>query len=273
VLIVAHLPLARLRYLRETMAPDHRVQSVDSWGEFLDRVRQDRPHVVVVDPTVELSDREIAVDAVQAASTMVPVVVYTALSPSAARAVQTLRAASACVWLLAGIDDEAARFRLVLEKYQAPGIEDALVVPLLAALGATAARPTIASAVRQLFRAPARFRTAKDLAAAAGVTRRWLNECLGNAGLAPARVLVSTARVLGAYNYLRKSRETIARTAAHFGYPDVKSLRRHAQDLTGMPPSAWAIQLSEELCIAHLATRLGVHLRRPAVLVRSARDR
>jgi AraC-like DNA-binding protein len=273
VLIIAHLPLARLRYLREVMSPDHRVQTVDSWGEFLDRVRQDRPHVAVVDPTSEASQQQTAVEAVQVASATVPVVVYTALSPSAARAVQTLRSASACIWLLAGIDDEPARFRLVLEKFQTPGIEDALVVPLLAALGATAARPTIASAVRQLFRAPARFRTAQDLANAAGVTRRWLNECLGAAGLAPARVLVSAARVLGAFVYLRRSRETIARTAAHLGYPDVKSLRRHAQDLTGMPPSAWAIQLSEEVCIAHLATRLGVHLRRPAVLVRSARDR
>jgi AraC-like DNA-binding protein len=273
VLIFAHLPASRLKYLREIMAPDHQVHSVDSWGALLDRVQRDRPHVAVVDPTADVPVRQIAIDAVLAASRSVPVVVYTTLSPSAARAVQALRAGNGCVWLLAGIDDEAARFRMVLERYRAPGVEDMLVVPLLAALGATSARPTIGVAVRELFRAPARFHSAEDLAAAAGVTRRWLNECLASAGLAPARILVSAARVFGVYNYLRTSRETVARAARYFGYPDVKSLRRHALDMTAMPPSAWAVHLSEEVCIAHLATRLGVHLRRPVVLVRRARDR
>ena len=273
MLIIAHLPAARLRYLRDVMVPNHQVQAVETWGELLNQVHRDRPQVVVVDPTVELPSRQVAVDAVLAASSFVPVVVYTTLSPSAARAVQALRAGGGCVWLLAGIDDEPGRFRTVLERYQAPGIEDTLVVPLLAALGATGARPAIGAAIRELFRAPARFHGAQDLATAAGVTRRWLNECLATAGLAPARVVVSAARVFGAYNYLRTSRQTIARTAEYFGYPDVKSLRRHALDLTSMPPSAWEVQLSEEVCVAHLATRLGIHLRRPAVLVRSARDR
>ena len=273
MLIIAHLPASRLRYLREIMGAGHQVQPVETWGELLDHVRQDRPHVVVVDPTTELPGRQVAVDAVLAVSGSVPVVVYTTLSPSAARAVQALRAGNGCVWLLAGIDDEPARFRTVLERYQAPGIEDTLVVPLLAALGATGARPTIGAAIRELFRAPARFRGAQDLATAANVTRRWLNECLAKAGLAPARVIVSAARVFGAYNYLRTTHQTIARTAEYFGYPNVKSLRRHALDLTNMPPSAWAVQLPEDVCIGHLATRLGVHLRRPAVLVRNARDR
>src|SRR5271167_3478621 len=115
MLIVAHLPASRLRYLREVMAPDHQVHPVDSWGELLDRVQQDRPHVVVVDPTAEIPGRKLAIDAVLAASRSVPVVVYTTLSPSAARAVQALRAGNGCVWLLAGIDDEPARFRVVLE--------------------------------------------------------------------------------------------------------------------------------------------------------------
>jgi AraC-like DNA-binding protein len=273
VLIIAHLPISRLRYLREVMAPDHQVLAVETWGELLDQVRRDRPQVVVVDPSPEGPGQQVAIDAVLAVSPSVPVVVYTALSPTAARAVQALRAGNGCVWLLAGIDDEPARFRMVLERYQAPGVEDTLVVPLLAALGATGVRPTIGAAIRELFRAPARFHTAQDLATAAGVTRRWLNECLAAASLSPARVVVSAARVFGAYNYLRTTHVTVARVAAYFGYPDVKSLRRHALDMTGMPPSAWAVHLSEEVCVAHLATRLGVHLRRPVVLVRSARDR
>ena len=228
MLIIAHLPGSRLRYLREIVAPDHQVLAVETWGELLDQVRRERPHVVVVDPLAEIPGRETAVEAVLAVSASVPVVVDTALSPSAARAVQALRAGNGCVWLLAGIDDEQARFRMVLERYQAPGVEDTLVVPLLAALGATSVRPTIGAAIRELFRAPARFRTAQDLATAAGVTRRWLNECLANASLSPARVVVSAARVFGAYNYLRTTHVTVARVAEYFGYPDVKSLRRHA---------------------------------------------
>jgi AraC-like DNA-binding protein len=269
VVIVAHLPPLRLRYLREVVGPHHQVLAVETWGELVDVVRTTRPHVAVVDPTAEPATRHFALDAVLAVAVSVPVVVYTPLSPSAARAVQVLRATGTSLWLLEGIDDAPERLRTLLERFRAPGIEDVLVIPLLAALGAASARAPMTAAVRELFRAPGRFHSAQDLAAVAGMSRRWLNECLADAGVAPARVVVSTARVFGAYRYARETGCTVARAAHHLGYADAKSLRRHSVELTGVPPSAWGSELSDELCLARLASRLGVRLGRPLALVRS----
>lgn len=273
MVILAHLPKLRLRYLREVVGAHHQILAVDTWSELVDLSGSARPQVAIVDPTAEPAARDYALQAVLTVAASIPVVVYTPLSPSAARAVQVLRATGTSLWLLEGIDDAPERLRTLLERYRAPGVEDALVVPLLAALGAAAARAPMTAAVRELFRAPARFHSAQDLASVAGMSRRWLNECLSGAGVAPARVVVSAARVFGAYRYVRETGGTVAGAAHRFGYPDAKSLRRHSLELTGVPPSAWASDLSDEMCLSRLASRLGVNLRRPVVLVRAARER
>jgi AraC-like DNA-binding protein len=270
MLILAHLPSARLRYLSDIVRPDHRTVGVHTWGEFLESMQTLRPHVVVVDPTPVVFGLDTAIDAIKAAAASVPVLLYTALSPSAARAVQSLRASGTCIWVLEGIDDEPARLRMLLDRHRRPGREEALVIPLLAALGVTAGGPQLATPIRELFQTPGRFHGAKDLASAAGMSLRWLNVCLAAAGLASAGVVVAAARVFAAFEQLQDRECSIGQVAALLHYRDVKSLRRQAVAFTGLVPSAWARDLSNEACIVRVASRLGIRPDRPFVLLRAA---
>jgi len=274
VLIVTCLPFARHRYLCDVVGQDHRVVAAESWADFLERVLTLRPHVVVVDPTPMPQSLPIALDAISAASARVPVLLYTPLSPTAARAVQSLRGEGQCLWVLEGIDDDPVRFRATLARHRRAGGEEALVVPLLAALGAGKGTAALSAAIRDLFRAPARYRTAQDLARSAGMSLRWLNARLHAAGLASAGAVVAAARVYAAFEYLRDGALSVGQVAEMLRYPDAKSLRRHALAFTALVPSAWADTLTDEACIARLAARLRVRPDRPLVLVpRAARNR
>jgi len=175
--------------------------------------------------------------------------------------------------VLHGIDDEPERFRQLIDGLGASDSDAVLVRSIIAALSAVAAPPALGAAIRLLFHTPRRFRTAEDLAAASGLSRRWVNECLAAAELAPARVLVIAARVWRAYHDLRVPGATVGVVASRLRYPDLKSFRRHAHACTGIPPSEWSTRLTVEECTACLATRIGVPTQRPVALVRTGHDR
>jgi AraC-like DNA-binding protein len=270
MLILTHLPFSRARSLSEVVGSDHRVVSVDSWADLLERTEALRPHVAVVDPTPAPAQVPVALDAIASVVASVPVLLYTPLTPAAARAVQSLRDEPNCLWILEGIDDDPPRLRALLERYRRLGNEEALLVPVLAALRAARSDPALLGAIRELFRTPASFHTARDLARVAGVSLRWLNASLQAAGLASAGMLVAAARVLAAFDSVLNRDLTIGQIAAQLRYRDVKSLRRQAVAFTGVVPSAWPTELTAEACVSRLAARLGVRPDRPLVLVRSA---
>lgn len=275
MLIVAYLPPVLLRHLQRVATPDHDVIAVTTWGDLHDVVRTSGAEVAIVDPSADLAVSSLGIDTVEIIAAIVPVVVYAVLTPRTARFMSQTTAAGVRQLVLHGIDDEPERFRQLIEGLGASDADTVLVRSIVVALSAVAAPPALGAAIRLLFRTPRRFRTAEDLAAASGLSRRWVNECLAAAGLAPARVLVIAARVWRAYHDLQVPGASVGVVATRLRYPDVKSFRRHARMCTGIPPSEWSTRLTIDQCTACLATRIGVPAQRPVALVRigHARDR
>jgi AraC-like DNA-binding protein len=273
MLIVALLPPVLLRHVQRLASPDHDVIPVASWTQLLDVVRTSGAEVAIVDPSVDSAVSGLGIETVHTIAAVVPVIVYGVLTPRMARFMSNTTASGVRQLVLHGIDDDPERFRQLLEGLGAADSDAVFVRSIIAALSAAAAPPALAAAIRLLFRTPRRFRTAEDLAAASGLSRRWVNECLSAAGLAPARILVIAARVWRAYHDLRVPGASIGVVANRLRYPDVKSFRRHARMCTGIPPSEWNAQLTVEQCTACLAARIGVPAQRPVVLVRTGHDR
>jgi AraC-like DNA-binding protein len=119
---------------------------------------------------------------------------------------------------------------------------------------------TMVRAIEQLFRSPARFRNAQDLAAAAGAIPRTLYRRLEMAGIHSPRLLVAAARLLRVYSLLRESERQIKEVAAKAGYDSQYKLTQHMRILTGQTPRTVRKQVEPEEFVALLAD--GV--RRPA---------
>ena len=278
MLIVAYLPAPLLRHLQRVMTPDHDVVAVSSWNVLRDVVRTSGAEVAVVDPSVESTPPAsgvpaLGIDVVECIAAIVPVVVYAVLTPRTARFMSHTNASAVRQLVLHGIDDDPERLRQIIEGLGASAADTALVRPIIAALSASGAPPALGAAIRLLFRTPRRFRSAADLAAASGLSRRWVNECLAAAGLAPARVLVIAARVWRAYHDLQIPGASVSAVASRLAYPDIKSFRRHARSCTGIPPSEWITRLTPDQCTSCLATLIGVPTQRPVALVRVAQNR
>jgi AraC-like DNA-binding protein len=273
MLIAAYLPPVLLRHVERVASPDHDVIAVASWGQLHDVVRTSGAEVAIIDPSADPVVSGLGIDTVRVLAAIVPVVVYGVLTPRMARFMSHTNASGVRQLVLHGIDDDPERFRQLIEGLGAADSDAVFVRSIIAALSAAAAPPALAAAIRLLFRAPRRFRTAEDLAAASGLSRRWVNECLSDAGLAPAGVLVMAARVWRAYHDLRMPGASVSGVATRLRYPDVKSFRRHARMCTGIPPSEWSARLTIEQCTACLATRIGVPAQRPVALVRTGHDR
>jgi transcriptional regulator GlxA family with amidase domain len=92
---------------------------------------------------------------------------------------------------------------------------------------------TVVRAIDQLFRSPAHFRNAQDLAKAAGMTLRTLYRNLEPAGLYSPRLLVVAARLLRAYGYLQDPGRSIKDVAAKSGYHSAWQLSQQMRELTG----------------------------------------
>jgi AraC-like DNA-binding protein len=278
MLIVAYLPPPLLRHLQRVMAPDHDVIAVSSWNVLRDVVRTSGAEVAVVDPSVESTAPvhgvpALGIDVVESIAAIVPVVVYAVLTPRTARFMSHANPSAVRQLVLHGIDDDTDRFRQIIEGLGASDADTVLVRPIIAALSAAAAPLALGAAVHLLFRAPRRFRSAADLATASGLSRRWVNECLAAAGLAPARVLVIAARVWRAYHDLQVPGASVGMVAARLSYPDLKSFRRHARSCTGITPSEWNARLTADQCTSCLATLIGVPAQRPVALVRTSHFR
>jgi AraC-like DNA-binding protein len=278
MLIVAFLPQPLLRHLRRVMTPDHDVVAVSGWNVLRDVVRTSGAEVAVVDPSTESTGPvpgvpSLGIDVVEFVAAIIPVVVYAVLTPRTARFMSHTNSSAVRQLVLHGIDDEPERLRQIIEGLGASEADTVLVRPIIAALSAAGAPIALGAAIRLLFRTPRRFRSAEDLAAASGLSRRWVNECLAAAGLAPARILVIAARVWRAYHDLQVPGTSVGTVAARLSYPDIKSFRRHARSCTGIPPSEWNARLTPDQCTSCLATLIGVPAQRPVALVRTSQSR
>jgi AraC-like DNA-binding protein len=274
VLIVARLSPFLITRLRIVAGREHTLLVAESWEALRQLVQTSPVEVAVVDPCADgyddPADVAPSIRVIRGVANVVTVVVYATLTPGATRAMLTLSASGVRHFVLAGVDDEPGRFRERLEEFRAPGMEEEVLAPLLTALAAARVPTGVADALRALFRTPRRFRTAEDVAVAAGMTRQHLNRCLAEAGLVPARVMVAAARVLRAYHYTRVPGLTTVDIATRLRYADTRTLARHVRELTGATLAAWSVAVTPAECVALITAQLGIGARRPLVLLQAA---
>ena len=274
--ILARLGSTLLSRLRVVIGHEYQLIVSDSWSDFRLRARRSPIQIAVVDPSVDGADDAATSEGVAAIRSIprgTAVFVYASLTPAGTRAMLTLSADGVRHFVISGVDDEPTRFRERLEEFRGPGMEEEVLAPVLTALAAAQSPPTVANALRALFRTPRRFESAEDLATFAGVTRQYFNRCLAEAGLVPARIMVVAARVLRAYQYARVPGLTLSDIAARLRYTDTRTLTRHARELTGTTLAVWSAAVSPEECVAQITARLGIGVRRPLVLLSTPKQR
>jgi AraC-like DNA-binding protein len=254
--VVAFLPRQLLAHLRMVLRSDHSLVPAGSWAELQSIVTHRGADVVVADPTAAGHAEVQALEDVRRRYPSLPVVIYTQLSPSAMQSIVRLARSGVEHVVLSRFDDEPRRFLDLLESIPANALGDRMLHELVGPLSALPV--TVVRAIDQLFRSPARFKNAHDLAAAAGMNLRTLYRNLEPAGIYSARALVVSARLLRAYAFLKDPGRSIKDVAAKAGYHSPWQLSQQLREVTGRT----AEQVRREVTQEALVIMLGEQVRR-----------
>jgi AraC-like DNA-binding protein len=252
--IVALLHPADLPRARVAIGVAHVVHPVVGLSE-LDIVLRTRPiDVILLDPLAsDVVDTQ-ALGACLARHDDVAVVAYVSVSPDGMRHAMALAALGVRRVVLRGHDDQPAAFRAMLEGAQA----DTLSARVVAGLATILIRLPVplSGAIQAAFRSPHAFRTAGDLARAAGLPPRTCSRLLARAGASTARSFVSAARVVRAYHALRGGRARVVDVALRLGYGTPDALVRETRRSTGLRPTALARRVPPDALILQIVRRL-----------------
>lgn len=279
MLLLARLSPPMLSHLRVVAGDAHTVLAVPSWQSVPSVLRARAVDVMVVDPCVDGIAQTEPVRSIRAGFPSVGVLIYTGITAESTRAMLTLGEFGVRHCVLRGFDDEPGRFRERLELLRAVGLEDRVLGTVRVALAGGQVPATLVGAIEELFHAPRRFRTAEDVARAAGIPRRGVNRWLERAGLAPARTMVMAARVLRGYQYAQNPALAASDIASRLGYPDPRVFATHVRLLTGRRVSAWRASVSPDQCVSILVAKLMLApsragaVRPPLTLLRRAAGR
>jgi AraC-like DNA-binding protein len=252
--VVAFLPRHQLSHLRVVLGHEHTLTPVVGWAELQAAVQVRVADVVVADPAADGAVNLEALEQLRHHYPSLPVVVYTTLAPSTIAAVVRLARLGIEHVVLHRFDDEPKRFLDLLEGIPAYALGDRMLRELAVPLQALPV--TVLRAIDQLFRSPGQFRTARDLATAAGMNLRTLYRNLEPAGLYSARVLVVSARLLRAYAYLRDPGRSIKDVAAKSGYHSPWQLSQQMRELTGRTTEQVRRELNGDALVSLLAEQV-----------------
>jgi len=252
--VVAFLPRPLLSHLKVVLRFDHELIPAVSWAELQSIVAHQGTDIVVADPaatgTIELETLE----DLRRRYPSLPVVLYTQLSPGSIKAIVRLARSGVEHVVLSRFDDEPSRFLELLESIPINALGDRMLQELV---GPLAALPvTVVRAIDQLFRSPARFKNAHDLAAAAGMNLRTLYRNLEPAGIYSARALVVSARLLRAYAFLQDPGRSIKDVAAKAGYHSPWQLSQQLREVTGKTAEQVRREVTQEALVAMLGEQV-----------------
>ena len=252
--VVAYLPRQLLNHLRVVLGPEHALIATTGWADLQANVQQRVADVVVADPAADGTVRVEVLEQLRRQFPSLPVVVYTVLAPAALKAVVRLARCGIEHVVLHRFDDEPRRFLELLEGMPAHALGDRMLLELAEPLAMLPV--TVGRAIDQLFRSPAEFRNAQDLATAAGMNARTLYRNLEPAGLYSPRLLVAAARLLRAYAYLLDPGRSIKDVALKTGYHSAWQLSEQLRELTGQTAEQVRRQMSGEALVSLLADQV-----------------
>jgi AraC-like DNA-binding protein len=252
--VVAFLPRQLLSHLRLVLASRHTLTAVASWGELHGAVHHGRCDIVVADP--QTSDTE-AIPALEDLRRHLPslsIVLYTQLAPTSVHAVVRLAKVGIEHVVLNRFDDEPGRFLNLLEGIPVQALSDRMLQELAESLSRLPA--ALVRSIDQLFRSPARFKNAQDVAAAADMTLRTLYRSLEGAGIFSAWTLVMSARLLRAYALLQDPGRSIKDVAANAGYHSPWQLSQQFRAVTGQTTNQVRREVTSDVLVRLLAEQV-----------------
>ena len=249
--VAAFLNRQLLQHLTIVVGSRHTLHSAGGWSDLRATVQQRSIDVVVVDPLADGANRAEAVAEIHRQFPSLPIVLYTTLTGASMHAIAQLGRAGVEHVVLSRFDDDRRRFLELLERVPGQALGAQMLRALAPQLGKLPV--TVVRAIEQLFRAPARFRNAQDLAAASGSLLRTFYRQLDAAGIPSPRMLVAAAKLLRVYSLLRDPDRQIKEAAASAGYQSQHQLIQHMRALTGETPRVVRQTLEPEQFVARLA--------------------
>jgi AraC-like DNA-binding protein len=254
--VVAFLPRQLLSHLRVVLGTEHQLVAVATWAELQALVQHQATDLIVADPAADGRLQVEALEQLRRQLPSLPIVVYTSFAPAGIQAIVRLAKSGVEHVVLSRFDDEPARFLELIEGIPASALGDQMLQELSGPLSGLSV--TVVRAIDQLFRTPATFKNAQDLADAAGMNLRTLYRNLEPAGIFSARSLVVAARLLRAYSYLQDPGRSIKDVAAKTGYHSPWQLSQQMRELTGQTTE----QVRHEVTGRALVTLLVEQVRR-----------
>jgi len=252
--VVAYLPRSLLSHLRIVLGPDHSLTPVFSWSELHATVKHLVTDVVVADPGASGTVEVESLEEIRRQFPSLPVIVYTSLAPAAIKGIVRLAKSGIEHVVLSRFDDEPQRFLELIEAIPAFSLGDRMLQELAEPLKELPV--VVVRAIDQLFRSPARFKNAQDLAAAAGMNLRTLYRNLEPAGIFSARSLVVAARLLRAYAYLLDPGRSIKDVAAKAGYASPWQLSQQMREMIGFTAEQARQEIDGDAIVAMLAEQV-----------------
>ena len=242
--LAAFLPPRLLVHVRHVFPHESDMAIAESW-EDLDRlIRRTPVRAVILDPSADGVMKISEVQDLMTRYPSLPLIGYLALSAPGFKAIAQLAREGLRDVVLHRFDDSPERFRERVESVQSnPVTREVLdiLAPKLARLPRTIAR-----AVEELFDQPHRYRTAMDLAHGAGVAVVVLYRNFHLAELGSPKRLISAARQLKAYTYMRDPGYTIVDVSTKLGYRSTRIFTEHALSIFGLTPGRVRARISEE---------------------------
>jgi AraC-like DNA-binding protein len=255
--VLAHLTPPLLAHLRVVLGAHHAVTAPETWQACLDAALSPEHDVIVADPYADGTNRAPELSDFVATHPWTPLVIYTAVTPAALRAIAELAVVGTQQLILYRYDDEPRRFFEILERQPGHALSSALLREFDP--GLSALTPSLARAIERLFRRPIGFETAGDLASSADVTVRTVYRQLTAAGFESPRRLIVGARLLRAFAYARDPEQSLEEVARRLGYSAPRMLTRHMREIVGITPRAARRRMPAQEFVSALAARLYQH--------------
>jgi AraC-like DNA-binding protein len=225
---------------------EHRLFIASDWSSLEELIRMEPVDIVVVDPREGTEVRTREVETLLRQFPSLPIVVYTTLSPEITQSLVQLAKVGLNTVVLRGFDDEALRFRALLERLPEYELSDRMLAML---------KEPLDEVPVTLRRSPHEFQDVSDLVRASGFTRRTFDRWMTGMGVS-SKSLVRIARAVRAYHLMRDPGYRLTDIARKVGYPETRLFARHVQLVTGMVPSSLRRRLEPDAFMALIADRL-----------------
>lgn len=248
---LAYLP-DRLFAAAQSGIPD--LIRVGSPAEVRARVRTTRVDGVICDPVAGAASDATDIFWLATDFPTLHITVYTVLEPGVAQVLARLASAGIRDVVLFGYEDAPGRWGdLVVRAAVRDAVTRTIIAlaPTLKQVGSP-----LRDVLEGVFRAPCKFHTVDDVAAAAGLTRRTVYRRLEHVGVHAVRDWIEGARLTGAFALLRDPSRQVRDVAGAVGYGGPHDLSARLRGWTGCSVAQLRESVTAEEFVEHTVERL-----------------